>query len=464
MQRIRRDAHQLCSCRLVPALSAGQGGKSEPQEERILGGLLDARIIWTSVDVAGEPGTRQRRFRLLGSESEIPHLHQEAVVLRPTMRCILPKQRDAGGDQRVGRRAGVGQRLVEPDVVFEGLGHAEANSLGEDLIAQALASTARKDRTLQNRGQTPESIGATDLHAMQVEHRIVLHHEQATRDAPERLVRGRDDDIDEAPGEVVRVGEDAAAPRDEPRGMRDVVHDVAGNAGLRHRLVSDLADPPTVDRGDEGRSADDEHPRLMSQHQITHLVVVDLTRARGPVVSPVVELAGERNGRTVRKVAAVEQLQTEHIGTRFGESGPDLEVGVGAGVRLHTGPGLTELSEPEGGERTVDGCQLHAIVAFRASVVARGRGAVDAITGPGVREALGVLSREHVARGFDHDRPGVRLAGDQLRTFFDAVFLALKGSEEIRRKKSEISGMNESTHETHSLMLDTPAVAGHGSG
>ncbi len=170
-------------------------------------------------------------------------------------------------------------------------------------------------------------------------------------------------------------------------------------------LVGDLTHAFVVPFAAVGRSAADDQFGFVLHGERFHRVVVDRAGLLSHLVAyGLVEDAGHVDGRTVRKVAAVCQVESHEGIAGFEYRHEDGHVGLCAGVGLYVGIlGTVEFAD------AVDGELFHLVHYLAAAVVA--------CTGV----ALGVFVGEHGAHGLHHFVADEVFRRDQ----FDAVELTL---------------------------------------
>src|SRR5690625_2267211 len=197
--------------------------------------------------------------------------------------------------------------------------------------------------------------------------------------------------------------------------------DEAGDVGdvgeqVRAHLVGDLAEACEVDGAAVSAGAGDDQFGPVLPGELTHHVVIDGfgVTVDGVADDPVV-LAGEVHGRTVRQVAAVRQVHSQHGVARLEQGAVDSQVGAGAGVRLHVRPLRAEqLLQP------VDRQLLDLVDDLAAAVVAL------------ARVPLGVLVGEHAAGCGEHGGGDEVLGGDQFESVTLPLELLLEELEQLR--------------------------------
>ena len=193
--------------------------------------------------------------------------------------------------------------------------------------------------------------------------------------------------------------------------------DQAGRVGHVHEqqradFVRDFAHAFVVPFARIGRSAADDQFWLAFQRLALHGVVVDHARRLVELVAHGVEVfARHVDRRTVRKVAAVRQIESHEGVARLQHGEEYRHIGLRAGVGLHVGVfGAVETAD------ALDGQRLDLVHDFAAAVIAR-----CGIT-------LGIFVGQHGAHGL-HDLFAYEvLRGDQ----FDAMHLtAALGGDQI---------------------------------
>src|ERR1044071_5321266 len=128
----------------------------------------------------------------------------------------------------------------------------------------------------------------------------------------------------------VRHGRRVETRGDRPRDVRDVGHDT------RADRARNLAYALEVYRARVGRSAADNHLRVVLLRQTFELVVVYLLRlARDAVLRDLVAEAGEVQGVAVREVPAVREVHAENRVAVLQGREVDGHVRLRARVRLH---------------------------------------------------------------------------------------------------------------------------------
>ena len=167
-------------------------------------------------------------------------------------------------------------------------------------------------------------------------------------------------------------------------------------------LIGDGAEALEIDRAGVGRVAADDQLRLVLQGQLADRVEVELLGVGvDAVVDGLEPLAAHVHRRTVGEVAAVAEVHAQDRVAGLQQRQEDGEVGLGAAVGLHIGPGGTkQLLGP------LDRQLLDRIHMLTAAVVALGW------------QAFGIFVCEHRALRLHHGSGGKVLRGDQLKMGF----------------------------------------------
>ena len=142
-------------------------------------------------------------------------------------------------------------------------------------------------------------------------------------------------------------------------------------------LVGDVAHAGIVPFAAIGRAAADDHLRPFAQGGLLHLVVIDASCLLIQVIfACVIENAAGVDGRTVREVPAVAQVQSHELVARVEAGEEDGGIGLCAAVGLHVG-----IFGAEKAADTLDGEVLALIDDLTAAVVALGRVALGIFVG-----------------------------------------------------------------------------------
>ena len=279
-----------------------------------------------------------------------------------------------------------------------GQGTGQGGGVGDDLLGVEAELRLRRfgeghrlggDHVLERATLQAGEHGAVDLLGQ-----LLPAQDGAAPRAAQRLVGGQRDDVGHA--HRARVG----AAGDEARRVGGVEHEAGADR------VRDLAEGHGVDDPRVGRRARHNQRRLLGLGEVGDLVEVDdlagvglVGRLRCDAVGhEAPELRDDGGGRSVRQVAAVVEAHGEHGRPRFEQGLVGRQVGVGPGVRLHVGVLGTEQRGGAGA-----GELLHLVDDPVAPVV------------PPAGISLGVLVRQHRARGGEHGRRREVLGGDQLQ-------------------------------------------------
>ena len=185
---------------------------------------------------------------------------------------------------------------------------------------------------------------------------------------------------------------------------------------MRADLVGDLPHAREVDDARIGAAAADDQLGPLALGNLLQLVVVDgLGFARHAVGNDLVGLAGEVQRMSVRKMAAVGEVQSEDGVAGLNDRGVRRHVGGGTGVRLHVGVlGAEELFG------AVARQVLHHVGELASPVVAPA----------GI--AFGVLVGEDRAGRFQHGFAHKVFGGDQFQAFVLTALFILDSLRDLR--------------------------------
>ena len=249
---------------------------------------------------------------------------------------------------------------------------AKCHSLGSDYVLQRTALDAGEHRRIKElRHCFGNALGSFQAPRIL---EVLAQQDDAAARSTEGLVGGGCYDVDV----FERVFEEACG--DKTGGVSHIYHHKCAHlvGDGTHTLVVPIA-------GISRRAADDEFGLALQRHAL-HLVVVNETCLFVYVVgNVVVEFARRVDGRAVREVSAVVEVETHKGVAGLQHGGEHSHIGLCARVGLYVDPfGVVEFFE------TLDGDGLH-LVHDAAS-------AVETLAG----QALGVLVGEDAAHSAHH--------------------------------------------------------------
>ena len=215
----------------------------------------------------------------------------------------------------------------------------------------------------------------------------VAAEDQATAGAAQGLVGGGGHHI--AKGHRVGVQASGHQPGD------------VGHVGqqVSAHLIGDGAEGREINRAGVGGIAAHDQLGPVLQGQLADRVEIELVgRLIDAVVHGLEPLAAHVHRRAVGEVAAVAQIHAQDRVSGLEQGQEDGEVGLGAAVGLHVGPGGTKQLLGPANRQLLDGVDV-----LTAAVVALGR------------QPLGIFVGEHRALGLHHGPGGEVFGGDQLQ-------------------------------------------------
>ena len=172
-------------------------------------------------------------------------------------------------------------------------------------------------------------------------------------------------------------------------------------------LIGDGTEGLEINGAGIGGIAAHDQLGLVLQGQLADGVEVELLGVGvHAVVHGLEPLAAHVHRRAMGEVAAVAEVHAQDRVARLQQRQEHREIGLGAAVGLHVGPGGTKQLLGPLNRQFLDGVHVLA-----AAVVALGR------------QTLGVLVGEHRALGLHHGPGGEVLGGDQLQVRFLAIQL-----------------------------------------
>ncbi len=302
---------------------------------------------------------------------------------------------DAAGDQLVGERLGVRDRLALALAELLALGDLQRDGLGGDDVHEGPALLAREDSPVDVCSQ------------------LLLAEDHPAARAADRLVDRRGDDVG------VGNGAGVLARGDQPGEVRHVDHQLGVDG------IGDLTERREVELPRICRPAGDDHLRLVLLGEPRDLIHVDeVVLAAHVVGDDLVELARDVQLHPVGEMAAVVERHAHDRVAGIDHRHVGSVVGLGAGVRLDVG-----VLRAEHLLGAVDGELLGDVDPLAPAVVAL------------ARIALGVLVGEHRAGRVEHGLGDEVLGGDHLQSVLLAAELAVEHPGDVRVDLGEVGGL-----------------------